>query len=119
MVNATAFPELYGWQYLNDTTQFNPIKAAVVTLQSSPAGGLAWTLTALGIVFLIPTLIYIRTQNILATSFGLLLVNMLMHYGAGSGSLIPGILLWPIYLIAVLGIGLGMASTILKKKGEL
>jgi len=114
MVNSSIFPDPYGWNYVTNTSEFNPIQAAVHAYTDSAGSGIAWTFAATSIILLIPIMIYVRTQNIIAAVFGMILINAFMQYYG----MMPMYIVFAIYAIAVVGIGLAIAFKWLAKKGE-
>ncbi len=79
-MNASTFPEPYGWQNIVNESQFNPINASIVGWQSS-AGEFAWLFASAFIILLIPAAIYIKSQNFIAAAFGQIMITLLMqHY---------------------------------------
>ena len=112
MANATAFPSPYGWEYINDTTQFNPIKASVKAWELSAGNGIAWDLATATIILLVPTAIYLRSQNYVAAAFGQLLVTMFMQYYG----LVSKYILVPSYIMIILMIALPIAFKWMAKR---
>jgi len=110
-MNASTFPEPYGWQNIVNESQFNPINASIVGWQSS-AGEFAWLFASAFIILLIPAAIYIKSQNFIAAAFGQIMITLLMqHY-----ELVDPIIYWPMYIMAVMMIALPMAFKWLAKR---
>lgn len=111
MVNATVFPEPYGWQNIINESQFNPINASVIAWKSS-AGGVAWLFASAFIILLVPAAIYIKSQNLTAAAFGQILMTLFMqHYGLVHESLV-----WPMYISAIVMIAFPVAFKLLAKR---
>ena len=101
MVNATAMPAI-GWEYLNDTTNFNILKASQAAWTNNPAtGDFSWILVSTMIILLVPSIIYIKSQNLIASIFATILIsNFMNHYGW-----LPTVVYWPITALCIIGLG--------------
>lgn len=104
MAAATAFPEAYGWIHTN-ATHFNIINMSIEAWQHS-SNGIGWIFACFAILYLVPTIIYLRSQNMVASAMGLLLITGFMHYYG-----LISIYLWlPTYIIIALFTALGLAQ---------
>ena len=113
MVNATAFPDPYGWQNIANESSFQLFNASITAWQNA-ASGYAWWIAGSFIILLVPIAIWTRSQNTIAAAFGQLLVTMFMHYYG----LVPGPIWQASYVLIVLMIAFPMMLYFIKKKGE-
>jgi len=113
MVNATAFPEPYGWNNIANESSFQLFNASITAWQSA-AGGYAWWIAGTFIILLVPIAIWTRTHNSIAAAFGQLLVTMFMHnYG-----LVPGPIWTASYILVILMVGFPMVQYMFRKKNQ-
>jgi len=103
MVNATAFPDPYGWDNLANESNFNMINASITTWQTA-AGGTGWIFATFLIIFLVPTIVYIRTKNLLISAASLIIINgFAWNYNIVSGWYATSIMLTGAILIGIGG----------------
>lgn len=79
MVNATSFPTSSGYQYLTNESNINIIRAAITPFVET-MGGFPWVIAQSAIIFFVPIYIWQKSQNTLASGFGLLLITLFMRY---------------------------------------
>ena len=108
MVNATAMPTV-GWEYLNNTANFNIIKASQQTWINNPVtGNFGWLFASLAIVLFVPAIIYVRSQNLVASIFALIMITNVASYY----DLLYNGLLLPINIFCIIGLAVAFAHWI-------
>jgi len=104
MVNSTAMPIPPGWEQITNSSNFNPINASVTAWREA-ANGFGWDIAAIGILLIIPTAIYLKSQNLIAAAFGQLMVTFVLHYY----QIVPSLMYKASYLMVVLMISFALA----------
>ena len=112
MVNATAFPDPYGWSRIANESSFNLLNATITAWQSS-AGGIAWAFAGTFLILLVPIAIWTRSQNAVAAAFGQLTITLFMHYYG----LVPFYIWTGSYVLIILMIAFSMVQYI-RKRGD-
>lgn len=125
MVNATAWNiGSEGFNYLTNQTNISIVKSAITGWQQSGEGIAAFFIFSF-IIFLAGSIIYMRTQKIFPTLFGMLMTTFAVSYyklldyqiTLGGMKWYSGQVLIYIYILIVVSFGIGFYF-ILTKRGD-